>query len=190
MKEPLLYKIVKPIITILVKIFWHPTVEGKENILDKEKIILAGNHTSYFDPILLIAISKRPIHFLAKDSLNKGIKKILFKNMGIIPVNRKIKNPWVIKEAVNRLNHNQVIGIFPEGTISRTNKTLPFKMGAVKMAKDADAYIVPFVIKGSYNIFKRNLSITFLEPYKIKDKDLAKENEKLQAKVVKLLERK
>jgi len=90
MKQPILYRIVRPIITILFKIFFHPTIIGKENIPENKKIILAGNHTNILDSLLLISSTKRTIHFLAKYELTKGPLGFIFKNMGIIPVNRKV----------------------------------------------------------------------------------------------------
>lgn len=190
LREPLLYKITRPIITILVKIIFHPHIIGRENISRREGLILAGNHTSYFDPLLLIASTNRCIHFLAKDDLVKGVKKIIFKNMGIIPVDRSKKNPLVVSLAIKSIKENQVIGIFPEGTINRRKKEviMPFKMGAVKIAKDSEGEIIPFAITGKYKLFKGNLKIVFGKPLKVKG-DLIKENEKLEKFVTELIER-
>ena len=77
--EPILYRITRPIINILFKIFFRPTYIGLENIPDKGSVVLAGNHTNNLDCILLITSTKRTIHFLAKDELLKGGKKIIFK---------------------------------------------------------------------------------------------------------------
>ena len=180
MKEPILYKILRPIITILFKIIYRPTINGKENILKNGSIVLAGNHTNYFDSLLLISSTKRTVHFMAKDELSKGIFSPIFKNMGLIFVNRKIKDKNSLNKAIEYLNDNKVIGIFPEGTINRTNEIImPFKFGAVKMANVSNSYIVPFVIKGKYKIFRKSINITFFKPYKVK-KDLEKENKKLE----------
>jgi len=185
MKEPILYKILRPIITFLFKLIYRPTIIGKDNILQNEKIILAGNHTNYLDCLLLIASTKRTIHFVAKKELSKGLFSIIFKNMGLIFVNRKEKNKDSIKEAENYLKNNKVLGIFPEGTINRTiEPILPFKYGVVKIAKDTNSYIVPFVIKGKYKILKRNITITFYKAYKIKS-DLTKEKENLERIIIK-----
>ena len=78
--EPILYRITRPIITSLFKIIYRPEIIGKENIPKEGKIVLAGNHTNNFDCLLLISSTKRTIHFLAKDELVKGAKKIIFKN--------------------------------------------------------------------------------------------------------------
>ncbi len=190
MKTPLLYKITRPIISIFVKIFFHPIVIGQENLNINEGFILAGNHTSYFDPLLLIACNKRCIHFLAKDSLAKGIKKVLFLNMGIIPVDRSKKNPFVISDAIAGVKDGNIIGIFPEGTINREKKNpiLPFKMGALKIAKESNGYIVPFTIKGKYHLFNGKLCIVFGKPRKI-TKDLEQEKKALESEITKELER-
>lgn len=130
---------------------------------------------------MIAAINKRVIHFLAKDDLIKGPKKIIFKNMGIIPVNRSIHDKDALDKAINILNEDKIIGIFPEGTVNKTNNIiLPFKIGAVKMASDTNTPIIPFVITGNYKLFNNNLCIEFFKPIKIpKNNDLTKYNENL-----------
>ena len=190
MKEPRFYRIVRPLITFLFKICYLPKIEGSEYIPKEGRIVLAGNHTNNLDCLLLISSTSRTIHFLAKDSLMKGIKKPIFKRMGIIPVNRKKKNPESLNKAIEVLNHNQVIGIFPEGTINRTQDvTMPFKYGAVKMSFEANSMIIPFVITGKYQLFRRGIHIQFLEPYKISS-SLEVENERLRQKISQRLEQK
>ena len=180
--EPVLYRIVRPIIRFLFTIIYRPTYIGLENIKEDTSLVLAGNHTSNLDCLLLISATRRTIHFLAKDSLIQGWKKKIFLGMGIIPVNRSIHDKEALKSAIDVLNDNKLIGIFPEGTINKTDDIImPFKIGAVKMAHDTDSYIVPFTIKNKYKIFRKSVILEFYEPYKIvtKDKDLTYENIKL-----------
>lgn len=180
MKEPILYKITKPIINLFIKIIFRPKYIGIENIPKNGKVVLAGNHTKFFDPLLIMSSTNRIVHFLAKDSLYKGFKGIIFKNMGIIPVNRKIHDKEALSKAKEFLNKEACIGIFPEGTVNKTSDIImPFKIGAVKMAHDTDSYIVPFTIKGKFKIFNNNLKIEYFKPYKISSDDLTIENEKL-----------
>lgn len=179
MKDVLLYRIVRPILKYFCKICYKPTYIGLENIPKSGGVVLAGNHTNNLDCILLISSTNRTIHFLAKDELIKGFKKIIFKNMGIIPVNRKIHDSNALKNSIKILKERKVIGIFPEGTINRTNDIImPFKIGAVKMANETNSYIVPFTIKGKYKLFSKNIKIEFLKPYKLSN-DLDAENKKL-----------
>lgn len=189
MKEPILYKLLIPLDKIFMKFFYKPTYIGKENIPTNSSVILAGNHTSYLDPLLLMSSTNRCIHFLAKIELFKGIKKIFFKNVGIIPVDRKKKNPEAINLANKYLQDNKVIGIFPESTINKTKDIImPFKYGAVKMAAEANSYIVPFSITNKYKILKKSVIICFDKPYKVTG-NLEKDNKILEEKVINLIRR-
>ena len=184
-KDAILYKILRPMAKGLFFLLYTPKIVGRENIPAKGRIILAGNHTHILDSIFLMSSTRRCIHFLAKKELWSGFKKILFGNMGLIPVDRSIHDHSSLQTAEEYLKNEKVIGIFPEGTTRKGRKhLLPFKIGAVKMAHDTDTMIVPFAITGKYKIFSRNLKIVFDKPYKIGDSNLNKENEKLRNKIL------
>lgn len=187
--DPWFYKFARPIVTAFMKIVYRPNIVNKDNIPKTERLVLAGTHTNFFDCLLLISSTKRCIHFLAKDSLMKGIKGILFKNMAIIPVNRSIKDKEALSTAKEFLEKDKLIGIFPEGTINRTDDIImPFKIGAVKMASDTNSTITPFAIVGKYKPFRKGLTVIFGEPYKVlQHDDLTDENKKLENKVIELI---
>ena len=109
--------------------------------------------------------------------------------MGIIPVNRRIHDKNALQKAIDVLNDDKVIGIFPEGTINRTEETIiPFKIGAVKMASETNTKIVPFIITGEYKIGNKNLKLEFLEPIEIPKKDdLTEYNKELESIISKKL---
>ena len=182
-KDSILYKILRPIAKILFLLLYTPKIIGKDNIPKTGRIILAGNHTHILDCILLMTSTKRSIHFLAKKELWSGFGKILFSNMGLIPVDRTIHDHSALNIAKEYLQNEKVIGIFPEGTTEKKSELLPFKIGAVKMAHDTDTMIVPFCITGKYKIFSRNLKIVFDKPIKIENSDLNKENKRLKDKI-------
>ena len=176
--ENVFYKCVRPLLKLFISMY-RPTYIGLENIPKDKSFILAGNHTSYLDPILVASTTKECVHFFAKDSLYKGIKKPLFKALGIIPVNRKIKDKNALNMGIKYLNNNKVIGIFPEGTINKTyEKIMKFKYGAVKMSKETGKLIVPFAINNKYKFLRKCVSIEIGTPY-IVTGDLTNENEKL-----------
>lgn len=188
MKEPIFYRLVRPIISFLFKIVYRPTIEGREFIPTSGRVVLAGNHTNNFDCLLLISSTSRTIHFMAKNSLMRGFKKIIFKGMGIIPVDRSKKDPSSLNKAIEFLNQEKAIGIFPEGTINKTEEiTMPFKFGAVKMSKETSSLIVPFVITGTYRPFRKGLRIQFLESFKV-ESELEQANDKLRDKVSAILQ--
>lgn len=187
----LFYRIVRLIVRFLFLSLFRPRIKGIENIPKNENYILAGNHTKWLDPVMLVAIVKDEIHFLAKDSLFKGITKPIVKGMGAISVNRKIHDHQALENAIDALRKGAVIGIFPEGTINREKKepTLPFKIGAVKMANTTNTKIIPFVITGKYKVFSSTIKIEFLKPRTISN-NLDLENEKLRDEINKKLEEK
>lgn len=186
-KDNLFYKIVKSPVKLLVKLLYRPKVIGLENIPKEGRVVLAGNHTKWLDPVCLVALTKRQVHFLAKKELFDGKARFIVKGMGCIPVNRKIHDKNVLQEAYKYLENEKCIGIFPEGTINRTDDIImPFKIGAVKACKETNSPLVPFIITGEYKLFKNTAKIEFLEPIIIGD-DLEKENKKFMDIVSKKL---
>ncbi len=179
MKEPAFYRAVRGPLTVFFKTVYRPQIVGKENIPENGRVILAGNHTNYFDCLLVGSSTRRCVHYLAKDELLKGPMGFVFKALGIIPVNRRTKDSKALSTAVETLEDEKLIGIFPEGTINKTEDVImPFKFGAVKMSQVAQADIVPFVISGKYKPFRKSVKITFYKPLKPQE-DLAQANEKL-----------
>lgn len=184
--DALLYRISRPIVAFLFKLFYMPEIKGCENISDG-KLVLAGNHTSILDCLLLMSSTKRSIHFLAKKELWRFPACLIFSNMGLIPVDRSIHDKSALISAYEYLNNDALVLVFPEGTTEKGRGVLPFKIGAVKMARETDSKIVPFVIKGNYRFLKKGISIEFLKPITIKD-DLSKENSRLESIIKNSLE--
>lgn len=189
MKEnKVLYGFLKIIYSTLLKVLYRPTAIGVENIPEDGAVIFAGNHKHAFDPVVVMTHTKRFVHYMAKESLFKGIHGLIFKRMGLIKVYRTKKNPGAVLEAVEILKNNGTIGIFPEGTRNRTeDELLRFKSGAVRMAKEANSKIVPFAIKGEYKLFKKKLIIEFGKPLDVSEMEVEKANEILREEVLNLL---
>lgn len=184
----ILYRIVRTLGYPIFLLLYRPEFEGRNNIPKSGSVILAGNHTNNLDAAIMLAGPKRVVHMLAKKELFKSkISNAFFRSMGCIPVDRKIHDENAKNEAIEVLKNNEVIGIFPEGTVNRTNDIiLPFKYGAVSFAKKTGAYIVPFTITGKYKLFRRSIKITYGKPYKVTD-DLEIENKKLMNIITKML---
>ena len=72
----ILYKILRPLFYFIFKIVYKPYVINKEYIPKKGRCILAGTHTNNLDFITVGMGTKRPVRYVAKDELMKGIKKI------------------------------------------------------------------------------------------------------------------
>ena len=189
MKEKnILYMTLRTICYPFFMLLFHPRIIGKENFLD-EGLIICGNHTSPFDIFLIIASTRRKLHFFSKIELfNTKFKNAFFRKLGCIPVNRKEKNKEALLEGYKYLNEEKLVVIFPEGTINRTEEiVMPFKFGAIKMASETKKKILPFAIVGKYNIFGKSVKIIFDKPYNLETSDFEKENQKLRNKVIKLI---
>lgn len=175
-KDTKFYKTVRPLTAFLIKVLFRPTVVGLENIPKEGRILLAGNHTKWLDPVMLVGVQKRQIHFLAKEELFHGKTKFIAKGMGCVPVNRKIHDKNALHSAYEFLEKELCIGIFPEGTINRTDDIImPFKIGAVKACSTTHTKLVPFIITGKYKLFRKGLKVQFLEPLEIGE-NLEEEN--------------
>lgn len=186
-KDTTFYKVVRPLVEVFVRVLYRPTVIGLENIPKEGRILIAGNHTKWLDPVMLVGIVRRPVHFLAKEELFHGKTKFIAEGMGCVPVNRKIHDHNALQGAIDFLNKDLCVGIFPEGTINRTDDVImPFKMGAVKACSETNTKLVPFIITGEYKLFKKSVKLEFLSPIEI-GKDLEKENEKFMNIVSKKL---
>ena len=184
----IMYKIIKFIGTPLFRLIYLPRSYGKNNIPKDGSVVLAGNHTSVLDALIMVSTPKRTVHMMAKKELFESkFTNFFFRSMGCIPVNRNIHDKNAKNEAIEVLKNNEVLGIFPEGTVNKTNEiVLPFKYGAVSFAKKTNAYIVPFAITGKYKIFRRSIKITYGKPYKVKQ-DLEVENNRLMNTVKRMI---
>lgn len=189
MKEnKVLYKICKLIYTVLLKVLFRPTAIGTENIPEDGAIIFAGNHRHAFDPVVVMTHTKRIVHYMAKESLFKGLHGILFKHLGLIKVYRTKNNPEAIQSAVELLKQGGTLGIFPEGTRNKTEEPLlKFKHGATKIAKEANSKIVPFAIKGEYKLFRKKLIIEFGKPIDVSDMEVEVATDYIRNEVLNLL---
>ncbi len=185
-KYPLIYRVFRPLYFVFTGIF-RPRIIGKENIPKKGRVVIAGNHMFVLDPILVAISTWRCVHFLGKYEIFKyKFTNWLFTSAGVIPVHRQRKDHNALVSAEEYLEADQAVALFPETTIIKPEgvQLLPFKIGAVKMAYDTKAPIVPFTINGSYIPFNGRLEIIFHEPYYIPDgADLAVENDKLRERV-------
>lgn len=183
-----LYKIAKAIYSKLLKILYNPTTKGTKNIPEKGPIIIVGNHKHAFDPIMVMSNTNRTIHYMAKESLFKGIHGKILESIGTIKIHRNKSNPIAIKEAEEILKQGGAVGIFPEGTRNRTNQELlKFRHGAVEIAKKTNTPIIPFAIKGDYKLFKKGLSIEFEKPIKISHMEVEEANNYIRNEVLNIL---
>lgn len=132
---------------------------GLHNIPRKGAVILAANHLSHVDPILVIAAARRTTHYLAKDGhFKNGPLRIVMRATGQIETKRDEGGEGALSSAADVLSEGQALGIFPEGTRSKRTDApflLPGKTGIARLAASyPDAVIVPIALTGTRNMMK------------------------------------
>lgn len=149
MKESKLYRSIVTIIRPFVRLLYRLEATGLENVPEEGGIILCPNHTSNADPVLLAITLKRQIYFMAKAELfnNKFLGK-LFKMVGAFPVNRGKGDSSAINTAENILENGEQLGLFIEGTRSKTGDFLRPKTGCAMIAYKTNMPILPICITG------------------------------------------
>lgn len=185
------YKFFRTILGPIFRFYYNPKIYNKEVIPKEGPIIIAGNHKHLMDQCSVIISTKRVVHYMAKKEYFDSKKtKWFFSSAGCIPVDRSIHDDNAKNAALEVLENNGAIGIFPEGTRNKTKEfLLPFKFGAVSMAKKTNATIIPFGIRGDYKFRSKNLQVHFGKPFKVGDMSLEEANKKLEKEIGNLMKK-
>jgi len=172
------YRAFRGVLRLILRLFFDLKVSGLENIPQSTKIILAGNHTSLMDGVIVAAAYPRKVYFMAAESVFKHAFWGFFaRQFGFIPVKKEGANKEAIKEAIRILEGRSTLGIFPEGHITSDGKLDEGKKGVAIIALKTGASIVPFAIEGAYYAWpilkkypKRHpVEIRFSKPLDIKE---------------------
>ena len=164
----MVYTIFKTIFFILFKIFWKIEITGSDNIPKKGSLIVASNHVSYLDPVIVGISMKRKVHFIAKKEVfSTVLGNLFFRQLNAFPVDRDKIDMAALKNALNVLQQGEILGIFPEGTRSMNGELKEFKLGIIKIATKAGSPILPVGIIGVYKIYPRGKKFPTLFKHKI-----------------------
>lgn len=183
------YKIFRTCFLPVFKFIFRPQIINADYIPKDGAAIIAGNHKHALDPILVDICTKRMVFTLAKKELHDGMFGFFFRAVGTIPVDLKSKtNKGALNAAVSKLQEGNLINLSPEAKRNYTKELLlPFKFGAVSMAKKTNSVIVPYSITGDYKLFSKSLKIAFGEPMDLTKMEMEQANEALFYKIKTLL---
>jgi 1-acyl-sn-glycerol-3-phosphate acyltransferase len=135
------------------------TFGGLENIPSTGAAVIAINHTSYIDflPAALAAHYRhRRLRFMIKTEMQDvKVVRFLIKHTGTIPVDRRA-GAGAYAVAVERLRAGELVGVYPEATISRSFELKEFKTGAARMAREAQVPIVPLIVWGAQRMWTKD----------------------------------
>lgn len=127
-------------------------------------MILCANHISNLDPLLLGCGTNRQVHFMAKEELFKiPLLSYFIVQFGAFPVKRGAGDRSAIRTTLKILGEGKVIGIFPEGTRSKTGELGQGKPGVGLFALKSEAAVIPVAIIGPYRLF-RPVTIVYGKP--------------------------
>jgi 1-acyl-sn-glycerol-3-phosphate acyltransferase len=177
----MLYSLTRGVLLVLLKVFWRPTVTGVENVPRTGPVILASNHLSFIDSVLIPLVVPRRVAFLAKAEYftGKGLKgaftRLLFTAVGALPVDRDTQRAAQasLNAALQVLRAGDGFGIYPEGTRSRDGRLYRGRTGVGWLSVASGAPVVPVGLTGTNKVQPigarmvrpfRRMTVTFGEP--------------------------
>ncbi|MDP4161853.1 MAG: lysophospholipid acyltransferase family protein [Bacillota bacterium] len=158
------YDFAKSVVSLIFKPLYRIKVLGAENIPSEGGVLLCSNHINNFDPLVVGISSRRPVHFMAKEELFAvpALGNIVRK-CNAFPVKRGMSDREALRNALAVLKADQVLGLFPEGTRSKTGELGKGLAGAGFFALRSAAKVVPCAVIGPYKKFHR-LRVVFGKP--------------------------
>jgi len=156
MTDPVYRPIVLTARTLFTGLGLRFDVVGEQNIPRTGGAVLAINHTSYLDFALggvpADRVGHRLVRFMAKDGIFKHpVAGPLMRGMRHIPVDREAGSA-AFRDAVSALKAGELVGVFPEATMSRSLEIKGIKNGAVRMARTANVPLIPMIMFGGHRL--------------------------------------
>jgi len=152
-----MYAVLHTIVPPVAKAIWRPTVTGLHHVPRTGPVLLASNHLSFADSLVIPIVAPRKVHFLAKSDYftGPGLKGLLqrtwFEGMGMLPVDRDDPKAALgsLDTALEVLARGEAFGLYPEGTRSRDGRLYRGRTGVAHLALTAGAPIVPVGLVGT-----------------------------------------
>jgi 1-acyl-sn-glycerol-3-phosphate acyltransferase len=143
---------------VMSRFVYRFKVNGDMHLPEKGAAILACNHVSFVDAILLLAASPRPIYFIMDHRIfNVPVLGWLFKLGKAIPIAPRSENPTAydaaFDHAVNVLKNGDLLAIFPEGGITKDGNLQTFKGGIMKILERQPAPVIPMALTNLWGSF-------------------------------------
>ena len=174
------YSFMRMFLRCFFKLFFKVQVVGLENIPKEGALILAANHISNWDPPFLATFLEREVHYMAKEELFVNpVFAAAIRKLHAFPVKRGAADKNAIKHAVTVLKNNECLGLFPEGTRSKTGEIGKAEAGVGLITAMTKSAVLPAAIIGTNEIFSKSkffpkLTVVYGEPMQfegnVKDK--------------------
>jgi 1-acyl-sn-glycerol-3-phosphate acyltransferase len=159
------YLIVRWLGNIYLRVLRGLVVRGRELVAREGALIICPNHVDWVDPVAIACATPRSINFMAKSELFQSrLLAWFFRSLRAFPVKRGESDRLAVRFALEVLYRGGALGIFPEGTRSRTGRLLRPEPGAATIALKTGATIIPAGITGSSG--SRPVIVTWGKPFK------------------------
>lgn len=140
---------------------------GYKRLEQQQGALILANHQSFLDPLLVGLPFRRPISFLARDSLFPvPVVGWILKNTHVLPINQQAAGTASLRDMIGRLENGWLVGIFPEGTRSETGAIGELKPGFTTVVRRAKRPIVPVGISGAFQALP--MGSWFLKPVRVR----------------------
>ncbi|MFC6287484.1 lysophospholipid acyltransferase family protein [Nocardioides sp. GCM10027113] len=155
-----MYGVLHRVVPPVARAIWRPTVTGLENVPATGPVILASNHLSFVDSVVIPVVVPRKVVFLAKSDYftGTGVKGALsrawFEGLGMLPVDRDDRKAALasLDTALEVLGRGEAFGIYPEGTRSRDGRLYRGRTGVAHLALTAGCPVVPVGLRGTEKV--------------------------------------
>jgi len=150
------YRIMRRVLHVAMALPWGPRVYNRCYEPTRGGAVYICNHQSFLDPMLMSYSLRRPMSFMARDSLFKvpGFSQLISK-FNAFPVKRGSADTGAMKEAMRRIKAGGQMVVFAEGTRTLDGRIGPFLPGVALLAQRAAEWTVPVVIDGAFEVWPR-----------------------------------
>lgn len=159
-----LYTFAKSLVWNVLNPIYRFDIRGLEKFPKTGGVLICANHIHALDPPVVGITAPRDVHFMAKEELfSAPVLKTILPKVHAFPVKRGMSDRDALRKAINLLKNGDVMGLFPEGTRSKTGELGKGFSGAGFFALKGDADVVPCAIIGPYKALKR-VKVVYGEP--------------------------
>jgi 1-acyl-sn-glycerol-3-phosphate acyltransferase len=163
-----LYTIFRPLAILLFKIFFRTKAYGMENIPRNGAFILASNHVSFLDPVVLGVASFRQLNFMAREDLfGNRFFRLLITSLNAFPVRKDGTGISGLKKALAKLSDGKVVAVFPEGTRGENGVIGRGEPGPGFLCAKAKAAVLPAFINGAGEALPRKAKFIRFRPISV-----------------------
>lgn len=156
----MLYTVLHGVVPPLARAVWRPTIEGLHHVPPTGPVIVASNHLSFVDSVVIPCVVPRKVVFLAKSDYFTGtgakgaLQRAWFEALGMLPVDRDDTKAALasLDTALEVLGRGEAFGIYPEGTRSRDGRLYRGRTGVAHLALTAGCPVVPVGLQGTEDI--------------------------------------